>query len=259
MGSSPHSDWGTITVVWQDSKGGLQTYCYACDKWSNVDTTASADISTTNENDEENDEEGLRSSGQQSNINNKETCSLFVHVGDFLSLASIRGEGGYPMFPSPRHRVLSPIRRYDEDVSTSTSRGSSSYVKDYCRRSLVYFAYPPPNVTLNAVQQVVSSILDPPTSSSFTTQTTNTEATKGKEDDSKQQHQEGEKLYSNYSLLHNQSQQQQQQSASSNDMDNNGKEGSDEENKAIATYQHIKSIPFHEVIYDKWNQVQRGE
>ena len=189
-------------------------------------------------------------------------CSLFVHVGDFLSLASIRGEGGYPMFPSPRHRVLSPMRRFDEDGSTSTSRGgSSSYVKDYCRRSLVYFAYPPPNVTLNAVQQVVSSILDPSTSSPITTQTTNAEAAKCKEDDSKQQHQEGEKLYSNYSLLHNQSQQQQQQqqSASSSDMDNNGKEDSDEENKAIATYQHIKSIPFHEVIYDKWNQVQRGK
>ena len=105
-------------------------------------------------------------SAHQSNINNKKTCSLFVHVGDFLSLASIRGEGGYPMFPSPRHRVLSPIRRYDEDGSTSKSKGnSSSYVKDYCRRSLVYFAYPPPNVTLNAVQQVVSSILNPPTSS----------------------------------------------------------------------------------------------
>lgn len=28
LGSSPHTDWGSLTVVWQDSKGGLQIYCH---------------------------------------------------------------------------------------------------------------------------------------------------------------------------------------------------------------------------------------
>jgi len=36
LGSSSHTDWGSLTVVWQDDKGGLQTYCHTCEKWSNV-------------------------------------------------------------------------------------------------------------------------------------------------------------------------------------------------------------------------------
>lgn len=105
-GSSAHSDWGSLTIVWQDTSGGLQTYCHECDKWSDV-AALSSDLGN-----------GLP----------KNTVNLFVHVGDFLSLAT----GGE--YPSPRHQVLCPLRK----------EGSS---KD-SRCSLVYFAYPPLGVSL---------------------------------------------------------------------------------------------------------------
>ena len=108
-GSSAHTDWGTVTVVWQDTLGGLQTYCHGCEKWSDVKVVPDA---TTQSNDE--------------------SISLFVHVGDFLSLAT----GG--TFPSPRHRVLCPV------LDNNTKRGS--------RCSLVYFAYPLPGVPLKDVE-----------------------------------------------------------------------------------------------------------
>jgi isopenicillin N synthase-like dioxygenase len=41
LGSSPHTDWGTLTVVWQDNKRGLQTHCDACNVWLDVNTSSS--------------------------------------------------------------------------------------------------------------------------------------------------------------------------------------------------------------------------
>ena len=121
-GSSAHSDWGSLTIVWQDTSGGLQTYCHECDKWSDVAATM----------------------GQQGDGLSKDTINLFVHVGDFLSLAT----GGE--YPSPRHQVLCPIR----------TKGSS---KD-SRCSLVYFAYPPLGVSLEDVQKQLSTKKSPPAS-----------------------------------------------------------------------------------------------
>jgi len=103
-GSSSHSDWGCLTIVWQDTSGGLQTYCHECDKWSDVSASLDDDMPDN-------------------------TIALFVHVGDFLSLAT----GGE--YPSPRHRVLCPLRK-----ETGSSKES--------RCSLVYFAYPPLGVSL---------------------------------------------------------------------------------------------------------------
>ena len=85
LGSSAHSDWGTLTVVWQVDKGGLQTYCHSCDKWSDVvasSTTVTASSTLTT------NEKGLGECSAQ----------LFVHLGDFLSLATIvEGTGiNYP-------------------------------------------------------------------------------------------------------------------------------------------------------------------
>ena len=107
-GSSAHSDWGSLTIVWQDTSGGLQTYCHECDKWSDV----------------------AASMGDPGDGLSEEAVNLFVHVGDFLSLAT----GGE--YPSPRHQVLCPFR----------TEGKES------RCSLVYFAYPPLDVSLEDVE-----------------------------------------------------------------------------------------------------------
>ena len=119
MGSSPHSDWGTMTIVWQDNKGGLQTYCHACDVWSDVDASSSTKTeNTTTDKCGESSATKNSSSGSSSSI---KRCSLFVHIGDFLSLASIQNEEGnddcYPMWPSPRHRVLCPAVQQEDNAS----------------------------------------------------------------------------------------------------------------------------------------------
>ncbi|KAL3772045.1 hypothetical protein ACHAWU_008067 [Discostella pseudostelligera] len=133
LGSSAHSDWGKLTVVWQDDKGGLQTYCHSCDKWSDVvasSTTVTASSTLTT------NEKGLGECSAQ----------LFVHVGDFLSLATIRSN--YPMWSSPRHRVVCPplLRQNSHEDDSQTNS---------CRRSLVYFAYPPPGISLDASRPIV--------------------------------------------------------------------------------------------------------
>ena len=169
LGSSPHSDWGTLTVVYQDTKGGLQTYCHVCDKW--LDVKAVSDVSTIT----------------TAKRDDSRTCSLFVHVGDFLSLASINNEGeskSCPKWPSPRHRVLCPTINEERTNNSHHHQSSTSSVKDkadYCRRSLVYFAYPPPNVTLEDVQRVVSPhVTATATSSLSVTQSTTNDL--GKDD-----------------------------------------------------------------------------
>ena len=183
LGSSSHTDWGSLTVVWQDDKGGLQTYCNACEKWTDV--AAPERKSAT------------------------KTINLFIHVGDFLSLAT-HGERmtHLPIWPSPRHRVICPTKQPNQSE------------KDQCRRSLVYFAYPPPNVSLATAQKVVEPLIC---------------------DDSS----ENTVMFQEYSLLHNQSQQQ------NADQTNGGSSTNFE------TYENIRRRPFGEVIQEKWDQVQR--
>ena len=137
------------------------------------------------------------------------TINLFVHVGDFLSLAT-HGEGmtHLPIWPSPRHRVVCPTKQPDQSDSSQ------------CRRSLVYFAYPPPNISLAAAQKVVEPIIC---------------------DDSY----ESTVMFQDYSLLHDQSQQQADQL-----------HGGICTN--FETYQHMRRRPFGEVISEKWDQVQRN-
>ena len=72
MGSTPHTDWGSFTVVWQDTVGGLQTYEQG--EWMPVVPCEPPD--------------------------GKNAVQLIVHVGDVTSLVT-----GYP---SPLHRVVSP-------------------------------------------------------------------------------------------------------------------------------------------------------
>jgi len=237
MGSSPHSDWGTMTIVWQDNKGGLQTYCHACDVWSDVDVSSSTKIEGTTT-----DEYGEESSTTKNNSNRK--CSLFVHIGDFLSLASIQNKEGiddcYPMWPSPRHRVLCPTIRHENNATVVDKSKAST--KD-CRRSLVYFAYPPPNVSLDTVQKVVSIISSDDSSIQSTTGTVNEESSTAE-------------FYNHYSLLHNQS--QQQSSFVGKDISSMEEKNEDtKEQLALQAYQTIKNLSFDKVIKDKWSQVQR--
>ncbi|KAL7425612.1 hypothetical protein ACHAXH_000144, partial [Discostella pseudostelligera] len=168
LGSSAHSDWGTLTVVWQDDKGGLQTYCHACDKWSDVAVASStteteSSTLTTNE--------------------NECRVQLFVHVGDFLSLATIAEgtESNHPKWSSPRHRVVCPplLRRNSREGDSDTNS---------CRRSLVYFAYPPPGISLDAARPIVV-----PLSSRSSLDLPDYDLP------------ELDKVFDHYSLLHNQS------------------------------------------------------
>ena len=174
------------------------------------------------------------------------TCSLFVHVGDFLSLASINNEGeskSYPKWPSPRHRVLCPTineERTNNFHHQSSSSSSAKNKSDYCRRSLVYFAYPPPNVTLEDVKRVVSplvAVASTPSSSSVQSTINDLE----KDDNSCVE------FYNHYSLLHNQSQQQSlgekeevewEEGCSSSNGDTNNTTA------AMQTYHQIKNISF---------------
>jgi len=242
MGSSPHSDWGTMTIVWQDNKGGLQTYCHACDIWSDVDVSSSTKIEGTTT-----DEYGEESSTTKNNSNRK--CLLFVHIGDFLSLASIQNEEGnddcYPMWPSPRHRVLCPTLRH-ENNTISGSNNSEANAKD-CRRSLVYFAYPPPNISLDTVQKVVSPII----SSNYSSIHQSTKTTVNEESSTN-------RFYNHYSLLHNQSKQSSSlaEGRDARSMMEEMKEDTKEQT-AFQAYQTIKNLSFGKVIKDKWNQVQR--
>ena len=119
MGSSPHTDWGSWTVVWQDDVGGLQTYCHEHGTWVNVPAPP------------------------------LEASRVFfvVHVGDVTSLAMGRAhrresqeDTQLPIvvWPSPRHRVLSPTNSVP-------------------RSSLVYFAYPPPDMSLENMEEALAA------------------------------------------------------------------------------------------------------
>jgi hypothetical protein len=125
IGSSPHTDWGSFTVVWQDEtpESCLQTYCPLHDKWNDVTISPKPERS--------------------------EFLTLIVHVGDILSLGIGRSLQlkkqnsetaeelpvleANQVWPSPRHRVLSPISQK--------------------RNSLVYFCYPPANKTIGSIAE----------------------------------------------------------------------------------------------------------
>eukprot|EP00978_Attheya_sp_CCMP212_P036313 scaffold163707_cov49-Attheya_sp.AAC.1 len=229
LGSSPHTDWGTLTVVWQDSKGGLQTYCHAHDQWTNVEvatnadtTTDATDTTTTNEEEKLSQTKNTSDTMTSHHPNEEEDViiSLFVHMGDFTSLAT-RGA-----WPSPRHRVVCPIRPRTTTTSSHHHDNTLEDVRETCRCSLVYFAYPPPGVTLGMAQDAFQQQL--------------VWTSKMNKDDEPDK--DGTIPFSQYSVLQNQSNVSQQQA----------------KNAEQIMYQRIQSIPFDQVIQDKWNQVQRA-
>jgi hypothetical protein len=122
LGSSPHTDWGSFTVVWQDDVGGLQTYCHACQTYGDVAPS--------------------KTPTKEEVTNHIWNC--IVHVGDVTSLALAAAAAAAAVsdsedasshheiqqWPSPKHRVVSQNR---------------------LRTSLVYFGYPPPHLSLEDV------------------------------------------------------------------------------------------------------------
>jgi hypothetical protein len=120
LGLSLHTNWGTLMVVWQDDKGGLQMHCDACNVWLDVDASSSSlsnGVGGVVTND------GTTTTGGEDGDHDHVDARFFVHVGDFLSLATMKidmipdddddGNGNIrisrgPEWPSPRHRVLCP-------------------------------------------------------------------------------------------------------------------------------------------------------
>ncbi len=205
LGSSTHTDWGTLTVVWQDNVGGLQIYCHKRNRWNDVEPK---------DHDMDNDGKKIR---------------LFVHVGDFLSLAmnsrhDERGSGGIKItnqtvqWPSPTHRVVCPVRR------------NGSFYDSRC--SLVYFAYPPNSVSLSDAAKSLLNV-DDSHDAGQTNESTNSTGKKSFP-------------FNRYMLLNDQS----VEIANLSNVD------PDEISKN--TFERILNQPFDQVIEQKWNQVQRS-
>jgi hypothetical protein len=121
LGSNPHTDWGSWTVVWQDHVGGLQSFCHACQRWNGIPAHESDNAS----------------------------AHFVLHVGDITSLVIGKAlekssdrdwftTQGKVVWPSPKHRVLSPTLEM--------------------RCSLVYFAYPPPEASINDLVETLRQL-----------------------------------------------------------------------------------------------------
>jgi hypothetical protein len=146
--------------------------------------------------------------------------NLFVHVGDFLSLSSMQNTC-HPTWHSPRHRVLCPTR-----IASTAGNASSDSL---CRRSLVYFAYPPPGVSLRDAQKVVGPLASPTSSNDSILPEHNS--------------------LNMYSVLHD-------QSVQAESLSNNAQQFSGL--TAVETsYNKLLEISFDRVIARKWGQVQR--
>lgn len=185
FGSSEHTDWGSLTIVWQDNIGGLQIYCHNHDRWNDVIPLS----------------------------NMKDKLRLFVHVGDFTSIAisdAVSTNSKNPMLcPSPLHRVICPVSEMDSNS---------------VRHSLVFFAYPKIGISINDASKSIkkSKIYDDLKTSVMELIDIETQFS-----------------YDRFMVLKNQS------------------IGGDSLVDAKTVYENIRNQPFHDVIRNKWNQVQR--
>ncbi len=135
LGSSPHSDWGSLTVVWQDDVGGLQHFCVRCRAWVDI---APAPVTS-------------------------QKLHLVVHLGDVASLAightAAAVETGKAA-ATPTAAAAAPPSASPRGLTTTTSppwswpsprhRVLCSTVRN--RVSLVYFCYPPPRLSLQDLE-----------------------------------------------------------------------------------------------------------
>lgn len=217
LGSSPHTDWGSLTIVWQDHVGGLQTYCRDSCQWVDVPSPSPPPPST------------IINDSEPDTTSPKLYCwDCIVHVGDISSLVLGRAYSnnnderqslsatktdvdGSTMnidpqsccWPSPKHRVVNSSTQY--------------------RTSLVFFGYPPADKSLDDIESSLKEW--------------------------KQHHQTGKRLpYEEYYLL-------QDQSAAAGSGINEG--SSSRPNTPEQTYESIRYLPISDVIQKKWLQVQR--
>ena len=158
MGSSPHTDWGSLTVVYQDNVGGLQTRCPICGEWRDVRSNTPKEPATSEP----------AGGGME----------FVVHVGDVTSLAigqallltqpqheneQGEGEGDDPGETARTTTTVSPSKRLktSDDVANSTPFPSPLHrvlsPSAERRVSFVYFAYPPPDARLRALIQALQS------------------------------------------------------------------------------------------------------
>lgn len=242
LGSSSHTDWGSWTVVWQDDTTYppcLQTYCYHCEKWNPVIPPMS-----------------LKKNSCDDTVTDN-TANFIVHVGDITSLcirhAIQHGQNitkksssspsssnetvpdSTNIWPSPRHRVISPQQH--------------KY-----RHSLVYFVYPP-SLETTTPARIIESLYN----------WCHTHYANTRELD----HQRIP--YEDYSLLSDQSASinidTSTDTITNTDMETYTK---DDENTrhvvVIATHDNekhrqqwstIQDIPIRKIIEEKWKQVQR--
>jgi 2OG-Fe(II) oxygenase superfamily len=217
MGSSPHTDWGSLTIVWQDHVGGLQTYCRNCQKWIPVDPPPPT-----------NKEETVSPLSSHWNV--------IVHVGDMASLAlgevadrnastitTTTASSTAPTttscyyWPSPKHRVV------------------SSPTQD--RVSLVYFAYPPPEKTLQELRSLLQDWQSHHGGTASSSSSSPSSCLPLEE----------------YYLL-------QDQSSSSSCIQNyNNNKNQKSPKKERIMYQTILNLPMREIVQLKWKQVNRDK
>jgi isopenicillin N synthase-like dioxygenase len=219
MGSSPHTDWGSWTIVWQDDVGGLETYCRSCHQWGVPVPPPSRSSTTT-----------TTTSNTTSSSNTTFTWNCIVHVGDMASLAlqqprESTNKGGATMkndsssssppphcyyWPSPKHRVVTSNKE---------------------RASLVYFGYPPAHTSIRQIRQQL--------------QNWNT------------QHRGSHLPLEEYYLLQDQS--STTTTTTNTSISSSSSSSSSEKEKELQVFyaSSIEAMSIQDVIQEKWNQVQR--
>ena len=248
LGSSPHSDWGSWTVVWQDDVGGLETYCHACRTWNPIAPACT--------------------------IHAQDKLFFVVHVSDLTSLALGLAAAAPTLrtttdpqhpddaqhkhddaalqvpWPSPRHRVVSPQQQSQPQQEPQEPRVS-----------LVYFAYPPPHHSLaQVVTQLQQAAHDTPQATYLqhhnnndnnnkdsTTDMTTTTCTHPSCRDVPRTTRRCLVL-DDYSLLHNQAASSPSSTTSTPPLTSS----------VTQQLQDMMHTPLQQVLDDKWNQVQRS-
>jgi isopenicillin N synthase-like dioxygenase len=302
FGSSPHTDWGSFTVIWQDDVGGLETL-------QRFDTTVDNDNHTQQHNccyccccpneqhqaEQQQPQQWIKVPTSTNmlgdNIDNKDWIHLILHIGDITSL-SMRHAILKTTTTTTRVNVTnstspSPTTTHDDDDEPRQSlyecRGGGGSLWDWPsprhrvvlapvpRTSLVYFAYPPPNLSLQNIQDQLEN-----TWSCYSTNhnnhcnnhtTTTISGAKVNSSDSstaasvaraaslpltegnnhslhhQYHHTHHHGWYEEYSLLQNQSSLSQEDPTTTT---------------AFEQYQRIRHVPLSQVLHDKWQQVQRA-
>ena len=147
------------------------------------------------------------------------------------------------MWPSPRHRVNCPSLKEESGDDVNGNQ---------CRRSLVYFAYPPPGISLDDARRSVMPISS--SSSSLLTDGNRKEVPAKEELPSLE-------IYDRYSLLHNQSHHPLPLGhlLQGDELGNTDRKTLEKGEDTLSTHRRIRKTPFDCVIMEKWDQVQRKQ